>query len=57
MGYLKIGGIVGAGGIGVLSAGIIVSNVLQIGSEWIFAVALIIFVSAGAISLIARSLK
>lgn len=56
MSSLKIGGIVGTGGIGVLAAAIIVSNMLETGMEWIFGLALIIFVTAGAIALINRSM-
>lgn len=57
MSSLKFGGIIGTGGIGVLAAGILVSNVLKTGQEWIFGMALLIFVTAGAIALIARSVR
>lgn len=53
---LKALGVVGTGGIGVLSTGFIVSSMLKTGSEGVFGLALIIFVTAGAVSLIARSL-
>ena len=57
MSYLKAGGIVGAGGLGVLAAGMIVSNMLDTGMDWVFGLALIIFVTGGAIALIAKSIK
>ena len=56
MSFLKIGGIVGAGGLGVLAAGMIVSNILKTGLDWIFGLALIIFVVAGAGALLAKNL-
>ena len=55
MSFLKIGGIVGAGGLGVLAAGMIVSNILKTGLDWIFGLALIIFVVAGAGALLAKN--
>lgn len=57
MNYLKIGGIVGAGGIGALGAGMLVSDALNNGLAWVFGLALLIFVTAGAIALIARAIK
>ena len=54
---LKVGGIIGTGGLGALGAGLIVSNMLGTGLDWIFGLALIVFVTAGAIALIARSIK
>lgn len=57
MSSLKIGGIIGTGGVGVLAAAAIVSNMLDMGLEWLFGLALIIFVTAGAIALVARSVK
>lgn len=55
MSSLKALGIVGTGGIGVLAAGLIISNVLKSGLEWIFGAALLIFVAAGAFGLVLRS--
>ena len=55
MSFLKIGGIVGTGGLGVLAAGMIVSNILKTGLDWIFGLALIIFVVAGAGALLAKN--
>ena len=54
---LKIGGIVGTGGVGALGAGMIVSNMLGTGLDWVFGLALIVFVTAGAIALVARSIR
>lgn len=57
MSYLKIGGIVGAGGLGVLGAGMLVSSALNNGLAWVFGLGLLIFVVAGAIALIAKSVN
>lgn len=54
---LKIGGIIGTGTLGVLGAGMIVSEMLQLGLTWLFGLALFIFVTAGAIALISRSVR
>jgi len=55
MASFKALGIVGSGGLGILVAGLIVSNLLKTGLDWIFGLALIIFVVAGAVALIARA--
>jgi len=55
MSSLKLAGIIGTGGIGVLSTGLIASNLLNLSIQWIFAGALLIFVAAGAVALMARS--
>jgi|GEM_PF-6084564 hypothetical protein len=52
---MKAFGMIGTGGLGVLSVGMIVSNGLKTGLDWIFGLARLIFVSAGAIALISRS--
>ena len=57
MSSLKALGIIGTGGLGVLAAGLIISRVLNTGLDWIFGLALVIFVIAGAIALIARATK
>ena len=57
MSYLKLGSIIGTGGLGVLAAGLIASHMLGLDLEAIFGSALIIFVIAGAVALIARSIK
>ena len=57
MSSLKALGIIGTGGLGVLVAGLIVSNLLKTGLDWIFGLAIIIFVVAGAIALITRAIK
>ncbi|MBI2647436.1 hypothetical protein HYW99_03075 [Candidatus Woesearchaeota archaeon] len=57
MSSLKALGIIGTGGLGVLAAGLIISKMLNTGLDWIFGLALVIFVIAGAIALIARSVK
>ena len=57
MSSLKFLGIIGTGGLGVLAAGLIISKILNNGLDWIFGLALVIFVVAGAIALIARSIK
>lgn len=57
MSSLKVGGIIGTGGVGVLAAAIIISNMMEMGLEWLFGLALIIFVTAGAIALIAGSVR
>ena len=56
MSSLKALGIIGTGGLGVLVAGLIVSNLLKTGLDWIFGLALIIFVVAGAGALLAKNL-
>lgn len=50
-------GIIGTGTIGVLSTGLLLSSMLKTGTEAIFGLAIFIFVSAGAIALIARSMR
>lgn len=57
MSLLKVGGIVGTGGIGVLAVAIITSDALNNGLTWLFGLALIIFVTAGAIALVAKSTR
>ena len=57
MSSLKALGIIGTGGLGVLVAGLIVSNLLKTGLDWIFGLAIVIFVVAGAIALITRAIK
>ena len=57
MSSLKALGIIGTGGLGVLAAGLIISKILNTGLDWIFGLALVIFVIAGAIALIARAVK
>ncbi len=57
MASLKALGIIGTGGLGVLAAGLLISNVLKTGLEWIFGLALIIFVIAGGVALVGRVLK
>lgn len=57
MSSLKAVGVIGTGTLGVLAAGVVLSQVLQTGTTWVFAVALIVFVVAGAIALVARALN
>ena len=57
MSSLKALGIIGTGGLGILAAGLIISKVLNTGLDWIFGFALVIFVIAGAIALIARAIR
>lgn len=57
MSSLKALGIVGTGGTGVLATGLLVSNIMKTGLDWIFSLALLIFVTAGAISLIGRTVR
>ena len=57
MSSLKVLGIIGTGGLGVLATGLIISKVLDTGVDWIFGLALVIFVIAGAIALIAKAVK
>ena len=54
MSSLKAFGIIGTGGLGILAAGLFISNILKTGLDWIFGLALLIFVVAGAIALVAR---
>lgn len=54
---LKVSGIIGTGTLGVLGAGMIVSESLQLGLTWLFGLALFIFVTAGAVALVARSVR
>ncbi|MFH0978952.1 MAG: hypothetical protein V1837_06670 [Candidatus Woesearchaeota archaeon] len=54
---LKGLGIIGTGGLGVLAAGLILSNILKTGTEGLFGTAMLIFVIAGAIALIARVMR
>lgn len=56
MSSLKAFGVIGTGGLGILAAGLLVSNALKTGLDWIFGLGLLIFVSAGAIALIQRSM-
>lgn len=56
MNSLKIGNIAGIGGLGVLSAGLFISNALKIGYEWIFGLGILLYVTAGAIALVVRNL-
>ena len=57
MSSLKLAGIIGTGGLGVLAAGLIASTILNLGLiiQMVFGGALLIFVVAGAVALIARS--
>ena len=57
MSSLKALGIIGTGGLGVLAAGLIISNMLKTGFDWVFALALIIFVTAGGLALVGRVLR
>ncbi len=57
MSSLKALGIIGTGGLGVLAAGLIISNMLKTGFDWVFALALIIFVTAGGLALVGRFLR
>ena len=57
MNSLKVLGIIGTGGLGVLVAGLLISNLLNTGLDWVFELALVIFVIAGAIALIARAVN
>jgi hypothetical protein len=57
MSSLKALGIIGTGGLGVLVTGLLVSNLLKTGLDWIFGLALVIFVIAGAIALIAKATR
>ena len=57
MSSLKVLGIIGTGGIGVLADGLIISKVLNTGLDWIFGLALVIFVIAGEIAQIAKAVK
>jgi len=52
---LKTLGISATGGLAVLIAALLVSSQLKLGWEPLFAVLLVVFVIAGAISLLARS--
>jgi len=54
MSSLKAFGIIGTGGLGILAAGLLLSEVLKTGTTWVFGIALLIFVTAGAIALVAR---
>lgn len=57
MSSLKALGVIGTGSLGVLAAGMIVSKFMETGLEWVFGLALFIFVTAGAIALIARATR
>jgi hypothetical protein len=56
MNSLKALGIIGTGGLGVLAAGLIVSKILETGTEGIFGLALVVFVVAGAVALVVRAM-
>lgn len=53
---LKIGNITGTGGLGVLVAGLIASEMLNLDISGTLSFALKVFVVAGAVALIGRSL-
>jgi len=52
---LKIFGVTAIGGLAILVAGLLISATMNLGWDWLFAIAIIIFVVAGAIGLISRS--
>jgi hypothetical protein len=54
---LKAFGIIGTGGLGILAAGLLISEIFKTGTGWIFGLALIIFVTAGAVALVARFIR
>ncbi len=56
MSSLKVLGILGTGGLGVLAVGVLGSHLLNTGTQDLFGIALIIFVIAGAVALILRSM-
>lgn len=56
MSSLEIGGVVGKGGLGVLVAGLIASEMFNLGVSGVLSFALIVFVGAGAVALISRSM-
>ena len=55
MGSLNVLGVSATGGLGILVAGLIVSKMYNLNLDGILSLALLIFVGAGAFSLISRS--
>ena len=55
MGSLNVLGVSATGGLGILVAGLIVSKMYDLNLDGILGLALLLFVGAGAISLIAKS--
>jgi hypothetical protein len=56
MSLLKIFGVTAVGGMGILVAGLLLSNTMKLGLDLLFGGLLTLFVVAGAIALVARSL-
>lgn len=54
---LKAFGVTAVGALGVLVAGLLLSNTMKLGLDALFSGLLVVFVGAGALALVARSLR
>jgi hypothetical protein len=56
MSFFKVGSIVGSGTVGILVAGLVASKMFNLGIDALLGTALTLFIVAGAVALIAKSL-